>query len=40
MIAAASDDGTDTTIDLGNGNSITLAGVLVADLHDDDFQFA
>jgi len=37
VIAAASDDGTDTTIDFGGGNSVTLENVLVADLHQDDF---
>ncbi len=38
ILANASDDGTDTTIILGAG-SITLNGVLVADLHQDDFLF-
>jgi len=39
IIANATDDGTDTTIDLGGGNSITLLGVVVADLDADDFIF-
>ena len=36
----AEDDGQDTVIDFGNGNSITLLGVVVADLHEDDFLFS
>ncbi len=39
VLAAATDNGTDTTIDLGGGNAITLLGVVVADLHADDFIF-
>jgi Ca2+-binding RTX toxin-like protein len=39
ITAAASDNGADTTIDLGGGASLTLIGVLVADLHQDDFLF-
>jgi serralysin len=39
ILANASDDGTNTTIDLGGGASITLNGVLAADLHQDDFLF-
>ncbi|GJL93437.1 calcium-binding protein [Hyphococcus sp.] len=40
VTAAASDDGADTTIDLGGGATLTLSGVLVADLHSDDFLFS
>ncbi len=40
VIAAASDDGADTTIDFGGGDSITLLNVVVADLHEDDFIFS
>ena len=32
-------DGTNTTIDFGGGNLLALEGVLVADLHPDDFIF-
>jgi len=39
VIAASSDNGADTTIDFGGGNSITLQGVTVGDLHQDDFMF-
>ncbi|MEZ5983449.1 MAG: Ig-like domain-containing protein [Parvularculaceae bacterium] len=39
VIAAASDNGTDTTIDFGGGDTITLLNVLVGDLHEDDFIF-
>ena len=39
LLAAASDDGTDTTIAVNGDNSITLQNVLVSDLHQDDFQF-
>lgn len=39
VIAAASDDGTDTTIDFGANGSITLQGVTVDNLHQDDFIF-
>ena len=39
VLAAASDDGTNTTIDLGGGNVIILENVVVADLHEDDFTF-
>ncbi|KZK94603.1 Poly(beta-D-mannuronate) C5 epimerase 2 [Pseudovibrio sp. W74] len=38
VIAAASDDGTDTVITLDDDNSVTLKGVLKSDLHQDDFQ--
>ncbi len=40
VIAAATDDGTNTTIDFGNGDTLTLLNVLVADLHADDFIFS
>ncbi|WDI30837.1 calcium-binding protein [Hyphococcus flavus] len=39
VMAAATDDGTDTTINFGSGNLIILYNVLVADLHQDDFVF-
>ncbi|WDI32475.1 choice-of-anchor Q domain-containing protein [Hyphococcus flavus] len=39
VMAAATDDGTDTTIDFGNGDLIILQNVLVTDLHEDDFVF-
>ncbi len=39
VIAAASDDGTDTTIDFGGGDSIVLLNVVVADMHANDFVF-
>ena len=39
ILAAASDNGVNTTIDLGGGASLTLTGVLAADLHEDDFLF-
>ncbi len=39
VIAAASDDGSDTVIMLDDDSSVTLNGVLVSDLHSDDFQF-
>ncbi|WDI30839.1 calcium-binding protein [Hyphococcus flavus] len=39
VIAAAIDDGTDTTINFGSGNLIILYNVVVADLHEDDFIF-
>ena len=39
VLALASDDGTDTTIDLGNGTVIIFEDVTVADLHEDDFLF-
>ena len=37
---AATDDGTDTTIDFGSGDTITLLGVVESELHSDDFSFA
>ena len=37
--AAASQVGLDTVIDLGGGNQITLLGINVGDLHQDDFVF-
>ncbi len=40
VIAAASDNGTHTTIDFGGGDTITLLNVVVADLHEDDFVFS
>ncbi|WDI32469.1 calcium-binding protein [Hyphococcus flavus] len=39
VMAAASDDGTDTTIDFGSGDRIVLYDVVVADLHQNDFVF-
>ncbi|MBD8877760.1 hypothetical protein [Roseibium polysiphoniae] len=39
VLAAASDNGADTVIALDAANSLTLEGVLLADLHQDDFQF-
>ncbi|MET1412189.1 calcium-binding protein [Roseibium sp. HPY-6] len=39
VIAAATDDGADTTIAIDAATSIVLKSVLVADLHQDDFQF-
>lgn len=39
VIAAATDDGSDTTITIDADTSIVLQSVLVADLHQDDFQF-
>jgi Ca2+-binding RTX toxin-like protein len=40
VFAAASDDGFgNTVIDFGGGDTITLTGVAVADLHQDDFLF-
>jgi Ca2+-binding RTX toxin-like protein len=40
VFAAASDDGFgNTVIDFGGGDTITLLGVAVADLHQDDFLF-
>lgn len=39
VLLAASDDGTNTTIDLGSGNSIKLEGVSESELHADDFKF-
>ncbi len=40
VLAAASDNGTHTTIDFGGGDSILLLNVVVADLHEDDFVFS
>ncbi|WDI32473.1 M10 family metallopeptidase [Hyphococcus flavus] len=39
VMAAATDDGADTTINFGSGNLIILYNVVVADLHQDDFVF-
>jgi Ca2+-binding RTX toxin-like protein len=39
VLAAATDDGTHTTIDLGGGDSLILRNVLVGDLAADDFAF-
>lgn len=39
VLAAASDNGTDTTITVGPATSILLKNVLVSDLHQDDFAF-
>ncbi len=37
--AASSQVGLDTLIDMGNGDTVTLEGVSMANLHQDDFQF-
>jgi len=39
IIGAAMDDGTDTTIDFGSGNTLTLQGVLVGELSAANFFF-
>lgn len=39
VTAAATQTGADTVIDLGVDGSITLAGINVASLHEDDFRF-
>ncbi|MBG6204143.1 Ca2+-binding RTX toxin-like protein [Labrenzia sp. EL_13] len=39
VLAAATDDDTDTTIAIDAETSVILKSVLVADLHQDDFQF-
>ncbi len=39
VLAKAADNGTDTTMTLDADNSITLKGVLVSELHEDDFRF-
>ncbi|WDI32474.1 hypothetical protein PUV54_04605 [Hyphococcus flavus] len=39
VMAAATDDGTDTTINFGNGDLIILQNVLATNLHEDDFAF-
>ncbi|MEP3427970.1 MAG: DUF4214 domain-containing protein [Hyphomicrobiales bacterium] len=39
VLAAASDDGTDTTITVDAQTSVTLQGVVVSELHLDDFRF-
>ena len=40
VLDAATDDGTDTTIDFGSGDTIALLGVVESELHADDFSFA
>lgn len=40
VVDASSDNGQDTTIDLGGGQSLVLEGVLIDNLTDDDFVFA
>ncbi len=40
VLAVATDDGIDATIDFGGGNAIVLQNVLVAQLHQNDFLFA
>jgi len=40
VLAAAADDGTDTTITIDANNTIVLQNVLVSELHSDDFRFA
>ncbi|WP_298821963.1 calcium-binding protein [uncultured Roseibium sp.] len=39
VLAAATDDGSDTTISIDGSTSIVLEGVLTSALHQDDFQF-
>jgi VCBS repeat-containing protein len=39
VLAAAADNGADTTIDFGGGNVLVLRGVLVSQLAADDFSF-
>lgn len=39
LLAAMSDDGTNTTITIDANTTITLEGVTVAELHQDDFSF-
>ncbi|NWG92305.1 MAG: hypothetical protein HXY21_07320, partial [Parvularculaceae bacterium] len=39
VLAAATDDGTHTTIALGGGDSLILRNVLVSELASDDFAF-
>ncbi|MFN3251794.1 MAG: hypothetical protein ACE36Z_20790, partial [Roseibium album] len=39
VLAAATDDGAETTIAIDAETSVILKSVLVADLHQDDFQF-
>ncbi|KZL16795.1 Endo-1,3-1,4-beta-glycanase ExsH [Pseudovibrio axinellae] len=39
VVAAATDDGSNTVIVLDEDNSVTLTGVLVSELHSDDFEF-
>ena len=40
LFVYADGDGTDTTIDFGPGDTITLLGVVESELHSDDFSFA
>ena len=40
VTAAATQSGADTVIDLGTDGSITLVGINVASLNQDDFSFA
>ena len=39
VLAAAAQDGTDTVISIDEDTSITLEGVILSDLHHDDFSF-
>ena len=39
VLAATNDDGSNTVIDFGGGDTITLVGVQKVDLHADDFNF-
>ncbi|MEP3275317.1 MAG: calcium-binding protein, partial [Stappiaceae bacterium] len=39
LLAAAADDGTDTTITIDADSSVVLKDVVIADLHQDDFRF-
>ena len=39
LLAGASQTGADTELDLGGGDSVTLIGVNLGDLHEDDFVF-
>ncbi|MBT3371011.1 MAG: calcium-binding protein, partial [Rhodospirillaceae bacterium] len=39
LLTHASQEGADTEIDLGGGDAVTLVGVNMGDLHEDDFLF-
>ncbi|MDA7946093.1 MAG: hypothetical protein MPJ78_01305 [Hyphomicrobiaceae bacterium] len=39
VVAATTQNGSDAVVDLGTDGSITLAGINMADLHQDDFRF-
>ena len=40
VVAHATDNGTDTTIDLGGDGAIVLINVVISQLHHDDFVLA